>query len=212
VIDVATDPAAVLEVAKVQSLQQLSTEKGCLLCAKAAAKGDKKLLQWLYEQGCEWDDTTLIAAAMHGHAGNVTWALEHGCPWHLKTCSPMDVPAHVKTRPKELLQEAARHGGVPLLQWLHTLGCPWDVFVCATAAGTGRQAVVQWLLDNGCPWDVNALHVAAFRGHMELLKWAIRHGCHLGPFFKMMVLLDVVRHGHTPTLKWLQQHTISEHP
>jgi hypothetical protein len=49
VIDVATDPAAVLEVAKlddiVQSLQQLNAEKGCLLCAKAAAKGDKELFK-----------------------------------------------------------------------------------------------------------------------------------------------------------------------
>ena len=40
------------------------------------------MLQWVRENGCQWDQDTCFAAVAEGHGDVLRWAREHGCPWN----------------------------------------------------------------------------------------------------------------------------------
>ena len=53
-------------------------------CRTAASKGQLVCLQYLHENGCPWDKTTIEYAEMgrpnRGHADCVEYAKKNGCP------------------------------------------------------------------------------------------------------------------------------------
>ena len=64
-------------------------------------------LQWVYEQGCPWDEMTCARAAKEGHLDVLKWLREKGCPWDARTCSG-----------------AAKGGHFDVLKWARENGCP----------------------------------------------------------------------------------------
>ena len=69
------------------ALEKCSENKKERFCWRMAQNGNFELLQFLYENGCPWDEwTCLWAAAKNGHLECLKYAHENGCPWDEETC------------------------------------------------------------------------------------------------------------------------------
>jgi len=76
-------------------------------CEKAAQYGQLQALQWLRENGCNWNGETCADVAEGGHLSILQWARENGCNWNSGTC-----------------HAAAEGGHLSILQWAREDGCP----------------------------------------------------------------------------------------
>ena len=134
------------------------------LCQHTAYGGQLKVLKWLRENSCPWNESTCAAAcaaaAMGGHLGVLKWLRENNLPWSAATCAA-----------------AARCGQLHMLQWLRANGCPWELNTCKYAAEGGHLQVLQWARTNGCPWDKTTSESARDGGHPAVLKWLRENGC-----------------------------------
>ena len=92
----------------------------------AAENGHLDVLQWLREQGCDWNEGTCGGAAAGGHLDVLRWAVENGAPW---------VPGNCRV--------AAYHGQLEALQWLRANGCPWNRADCLESATSPE--VIEWI-------------------------------------------------------------------
>jgi len=126
----------------------------------AASCGALRIIKWLRENGCPWDEETCEYAAEKGHLEVLKWLRANGCPWNTYTC-----------------EYAADNGHLEILQWARANGCPWNEETCAYAAENGHLEILQWARANGCPWDEYTCSYAAKNGHFEILKWARANGC-----------------------------------
>jgi len=50
------------------------------LCAAAACGGHINLLKWLRDQGCPWDESTILVAFERNRLDVLEWSLRNGCP------------------------------------------------------------------------------------------------------------------------------------
>lgn len=94
-------------------------------CCAAAEHNQLRVLQFLREQHCPWNDRTCAAAAKGGHSALLWWARRNGCEWDAFTC-----------------YMAAMSGNLLLLQELRRQGCPWD---------HETYQIAQWNTRGGCP-------------------------------------------------------------
>lgn len=78
-------------------------------CAAAAGGGHLEVLQYLYENGCPWNEYTCKFAAEGGHLDVLRWCRSKDCPWDEDVCA-----------------FAAEEGHVDVLHWAVMNGCPWD--------------------------------------------------------------------------------------
>jgi hypothetical protein len=92
------------------------------MCAAAAGGGQLAVLQWLWAEGCEWDEGTCGAAAEGGHLVVLQWARANGCEWGEETCSA-----------------AAEGGHLAVLQWARANGCTWRQADCLLMARAGSK-------------------------------------------------------------------------
>ena len=131
------------------------------ICAVAAQYGRLSCLQYLIENGCEWNDYTVINAAANGHLSILQWAKEIGCSWNsVRICNV-----------------AAECGHLTCLKWARENGFEWDCETCTIAAFNGHLSCLQWARENGCPWNKSTYRVAKICGNPDLLKYVIDQGC-----------------------------------
>ena len=76
-------------------------------CKRAAENGQLVALQWLRQNGCEWNSYTCSAAAEGGYLSVLQWARENGCDWNAFT-----------------FEAALGFGNLGLLNYLIDEGCP----------------------------------------------------------------------------------------
>jgi len=156
-------------------------------CAAAAKGGQLRVLKWLRERNCPWDEDTCEGAARNGHFEILQWAREEGCPWDFNTCLGAAKGGHLEVL--QWLREkrcpwnsltcmgAAKGGNLEVLQWAREEGCPWDIWTCYAAARKGRLEILKWARANGCPWDSQTCTYAAVNNKLGVLRWAIENGC-----------------------------------
>ncbi|PNH02853.1 Ankyrin repeat domain-containing protein [Tetrabaena socialis] len=77
--------------------------------ASAARSGSMKLLAWLHEHGCPWDEAVFTAAAGAGCEEQLEWLAAQGCPMG---------------GDGEPFAQAASNGDLATLRCLQRLGCP----------------------------------------------------------------------------------------
>ena len=77
--------------------------------AYAAKGGHMAVLQWLYDQGCDWGPETCAYAARGGHQEMLQWLRDRECPWNSFTC-----------------RYAARYGHLEVLRWAQEHRCPTE--------------------------------------------------------------------------------------
>ena len=88
-----------------QGFQMDPLVMGCAAMARNLA-----LMQWLRNEGGEWDARACVLAACGGHLQIVQRLRTNGCPWGSDTCRYAVDNRHVETR-----------------RWARENGCPWDV-------------------------------------------------------------------------------------
>lgn len=158
----------------------------------AASKGYLDLVQYLFENGCQWTPGNCICAAMRGHLEVLQYA-------HSKVCSLDGAGAvyhlacdHSRFRHFSVLQflkeigfpwgeqmisKAASCGNMELVKFLLRNDCPLGPCTCAAAAERGNLSIVKWLHEHGCPWDSQTIRAAEEGGYSELATWARENGC-----------------------------------
>jgi hypothetical protein len=183
-VKVSSDPAAVLGLLRVQSLEKVDPKAGSELFVEAAERGDLKLLKWLHKHECPWDANTCDWAAIKGRLDILQWVREHGCPWREDTCWC-----------------AARGGHLQLLKWLRAHGCAWDADTCSEAALLGRLDILKWAHAQGCPWDEHTYWCAAQGGHLHILQWARKHSCP----WDIYTCSEAAGSGHLDILIWAHE-------
>lgn len=146
------------------------------LTLEAAIKGNREILQWAIDNGCEWHDNSLIHLLRSKNPETVKWAIENGCPWGT-------FPARGIAETRDL----------SLFEWCMNRGCPWDTFAPAEMAKNGDLHMLEWAVDNFLSlvgealfWDEKTCSGAALNGNLKLLKWLRERGC---PWSKLLVIM-----------------------
>jgi len=71
----------------------------------AARHGNREMLQWLLESGCNWDASVCKEAAREGHLEVLKWLRDKGCPWDKRT---------IKFAANGRISDWAKQNGCPL--------------------------------------------------------------------------------------------------
>ena len=138
-------------------------EHGCpwneSTCAYAALCNQLKCLQYAHENGCPWDDFTCKFAAERGNLNCLEYAHENGCKWNEGTCI-----------------EAARGGHLDCLKYAHENGCKWNESTCIEAARGGHLDCLKYAHENGCLWIRSRMCIFSM-GHLDCVQYAFNNGC-----------------------------------
>ncbi len=102
------------------------------ICGYAAENNQLEIIKWAIENGCAWDGSTCVTAAMFGHIDILKWLRANGCEWN-----------------KSTVLYAAKNGHLNILKWAVENGCEWDSDACYYAKRNGQLEVVKWALENG---------------------------------------------------------------
>jgi hypothetical protein len=170
------------------------------IAVHGAKSGSVEVMQFLHEQGVQFDEIAMVSAAAGGHLPVCVFLRSVQCPWNDMCCNA-----------------AAHWGHVQVLRWLRMQGCPckrtdlarWAgaggiiaslAFVAAAVAparraralqimlqyaGSNNQlATAQWLRAEGAAWpamlrcvvNIGTQHsIAVWSG--AVLEWARAEGC-----------------------------------
>jgi hypothetical protein len=192
-------------------------EKGCpwdsnVICTDAAAGGSMEVLLYLKQQGCAFNEYTLMGAAWRGQLAICEYLVAEQCPSDITACAAAARGGHLKTIrflhengcPWELSTislRAAESGSVELLQYLKQHDCEFDTETMSFASAKGNTHVCEYLLSEQCPWDLSACLYAANGSHLSTLRWLHEQGC---PCDTHAVRVAATKAGHAAILKFMQ--------
>ena len=104
-------------------------------CFKVAEMNKLEYLVWAREvKNCDWNPSTIYAAARQGNLAMVKYCVENGCPMNAWACS-----------------YAAQQGHLDVLKYLHENDCPWDSDACFGAHKYNRIDCLNYLIEQKCP-------------------------------------------------------------
>jgi len=181
-------------------------------CRQAAGNGHLDCLKFAYENGCEWDVQTHVAAATGGHLHCVKYAFVEGLAWHesvseaaaqnnqlecLKYVLQKGCPASEK-----VTFEAAKAGYLECLRCALDFGCVISSQSCTKAAAGGYIDSLRLLHDHGAEWDETAPREAAQHGHLVCVQYLREHGCP----WDASAPDAAARLGHLEILRYLMHH------
>ncbi len=119
-------------------------------------KGNLKLIKFLHEHNCPWDNYFCPLAAFNGQLECLIYLHKNNCHWDKETCS-----------------SAAKNGHLNCLMYAHENNCSWDENTCKEAAMFGHLECLKYAHENGCKHDNTTCYHAANKGHYECLKYAL---------------------------------------
>lgn len=138
-------------------------------CAIAAYSGSINCLKYLIENGYEYDEDTIYAAAGGRDTIDPIKSLEclkylHniGCPWD-----------------SSITMNAVKYGRLENLKFLHEgvdIPCPWDDHSTAAAIRHGHLDCLKYLHENGCRWCNFHFHHTTFIKSKECIIYAMENG------------------------------------
>ncbi|KAG3087764.1 hypothetical protein PI125_g18562, partial [Phytophthora idaei] len=175
--------------------------------ARAAARGDLSVMQWLVREfpGC-YVTLAVEEAAKHGHLKVLQWLHRNSRVGHIRDegGGRNDTGLDVFWGAKELFY-AGLNGHLRVVQWLqeHTNPTPTHMFFVTLeeAAKNGDLPMVKWLCNVRGEWSPYAGILAASGGHLDVLKWLKNNIFSSSPSASMD---DAAANGHLHVLKWLQ--------
>ena len=144
-------------------------------CWKVARTNKLELLKWAREEKkCEWEYSTIDAAASQGNLEMVKYCVANECPVDEDAC------AH-----------AAENGHLECIKYLHEeVKASWDSWTAAWAAHNGHLHILEYLVEREFDqYDERACMWAAENGHLDCLK-------HLHETAKAPWDSDAVREAH----------------
>ena len=123
------------------------------VCTYAVIGGHIDILKWARENGCPWDETTIVSAIKNGHLDVTKFILEQECLYKGNICNC-----------------AITFGQLEMLIWLQSEGYKTDEFSGVIAAGNGQLNILKYLWSNGHPFNLNACYDHSYT-HNEVRKW-----------------------------------------
>jgi hypothetical protein len=170
------DPIGVLTLLKLHNLVWYNE-----LCTYAAYKGRLRLLQWLHDCGCPWDEQLACKyAANSGRLDMLRWLYEVTGPWS------DDINSY-------LMFTAGWCNSLDILEWLRAHDISWSKQLYGTTEYPSKPCEVswsaeaaEWALANGCTWgewQCQQLQAARYTEDdykeqaLELFAWAHKNGC-----------------------------------
>lgn len=156
---------------------------------RAAASGNLRILKWLHEHGCPWDESTTAFAAgwvRKDHPkGNWTasivvpksmdcleYAYNHGCP-----LGPAAYGRAAACVDETGWNEPQSQPAIEVLEWLYARNCPMGTDATMYAAAFGKLTGLKWLHEHGCPWNETATLHASDNNNYDCLEYLLDHGC-----------------------------------
>jgi hypothetical protein len=125
-------------------------------CENVAHTNKLELLKWAREEKkCDWDESTISAAAQQGNLEMVKYCVANECPIDEDACGL-----------------AAENGHLEILKYLREeVKAPWDSDTAAWAALNGHLHVLEYLVERKYDkYDERACECAAVNGHLDCLK------------------------------------------
>jgi hypothetical protein len=174
------------------------------------------VIEYLHAEGCPFDDTVYLHAAVYSHVHVLQRLRELDCAWDSE----------------QLCSVAAQQGLLQVLQWAKQQGAVFTERNMIQAAGQGHTAVCEYLVSQQClcsaapasaaarycqvstlqllikkgsPYDVNTLWwVAADGGHISVLSNLQQIGANLPIVSMWLMLLVAGANGHLTAAQWLR--------
>lgn len=130
------------------------------ITARAAENGHLGVIEWAYENGCEWDAAGIInAAILYEHTHVINYMVSMGYVSGGKIC-----------------EDAAIAGKLSVIKYAHSMGYPMGKKVYNYAVFYDRFDLVKYLHDIGCPWNENTSLIAAMSGNTYIFEWLHANG------------------------------------
>ena len=126
-------------------------------CSRVAETNKLELLKWAREEKeCEWDVSTIFAAALQGNKEMVKYCVANECPTGTGTCAC-----------------AAQNGHLEVLKYLHEEAeAAWDLRTATWAAENGHLHILEYLVERKYDkYHEGACQLAANNGHLDCLKY-----------------------------------------
>ena len=180
-------------------------------CAAASRRNNLPALMYLHEQGCPWNEQTVINAVALGHLDCLKYALSNDCPRpkgaECFNCaahfSQLEVMKYLRSQGFEFKSETLAHAvhlakNLDCVRYLLEIGCPLSADALFNAACTGNLACLQYLWERGCPWDNDTAYNAAYYGQLACVMYLHKQGC---PFHRFTPL-GAAAQGHPACLQF----------
>jgi hypothetical protein len=211
-----------VEGGSVEMLQWL-TQKGYVFSARTTISAASRppnvpVLQYLQDEGCEWDDLTAAGAVHAGDLEQLKWLHQHGAilggieARHTPRSGGVSIFAWLQQQGfqfnGDFVTWAAWYGNLQLCKWLHSAGCPWGHAACSAAAQHGHIEVLQFLHENGCPWDAESMlykAVVAEHNNVDMLQYIWDQGVQADAAKLKELLNDAGSRDLLELAKWLRE-------
>jgi hypothetical protein len=126
-------------------------------CCEVAHTSKLELLKWAREEKkCDWDESTISAAAQQGNLEIIKYCVANECPAYEDACA-----------------DAADGGHLECLKYLHEEAKePWGSSTAAGAAQNGHLHILKYLVEREYyEYEEDACEWAAMYGHLDCLKY-----------------------------------------
>ena len=183
--------------------------------ARAAARDDTGMMDWLRNRGCVIDfDEVAQHAVSNGAIRSLAWLADFDPE---EAARSVFVPAHAAghtsvaylralselgawpLKSVDICRAAAVNGRLECLVLLRALGCPWNASTTYWAARGGHIECLVYAHTNGCEWYSDTCTAAAEGGHLDCLEYAHTHGCP----WNAGACVKAARGGHLECLRYL---------
>jgi hypothetical protein len=177
------------------------------------------VLQYLQNEGCEWDNYVCSAAAEAGDLEQLKWLHQHGAT--LRSSVPGSAACNGMVNILDwwqqqgfefdchVMEQAAQYGQLQACKWLHCAGCPWSIRACFTAVDSGYIETLQYLHENGCPWDDTRMidaAVNAIYSNVNILQYLWEQSVQPDVAKLTQYLKDIGAFDKLAIAQWLRQH------
>jgi hypothetical protein len=173
------------------------------MCAAAAKHGDLEMLKWLYNHGCQWDESTCIGAMWTNSKGRTVkqriadnakdleilkYARDHGCPLT-----------------SSVFEMAIKCNRTIMFDILHAKHCPWTEDLATTAASVGQCNILEWVHEHKLAINWDACAVAAVQNrHLSVLRMIyVANVTDVSITFNTDIIVAAARYGRVYILKWI---------
>ena len=118
------------------------------------------VLEFLYANGCPWDERACAHAAWAGHQDVLQWLVDRGCPFDDSVCTSAGISRHLD-----------------IMEWGHQHGLKFTPEGFGTVAGCGHRDVMQWALDHGTELTADVMYHSRTSASIPTLEWLRAQGC-----------------------------------
>jgi hypothetical protein len=126
---------------------------------KAIPQKNTKLVQWLLDQGCEWNFQSVRIFIELDDVEYLQWAYSKGLPCMV----PMGFYAK---------------SNFEMIRWVYENGCQWSSLNGSDIPFLMNQSfeTYKWVVEHGCPVSAETLNIAHELGMSEVCDWLVSNG------------------------------------